>query len=94
MNGKFPDGAKCAQYDVEGHPCECEPSCPVAAAEHECSRQDCQSLDEFGRYAVWLSQIVNMVENADGSHGEKKTGDNKDWNRTPDGVHNRTSAAI
>ena len=94
MNGKFPDGAKCAQYDVEGHPCECEPSRPVAAAEHECSRQDCQSLDAFGRYAVWLSQIVNMVENADGSHGEKKTGDNKDWNRTPDGVHNRTSAAI
>lgn len=94
MNGKFPDGAKCAQYDVEGHPRESQPACPVAAPKHECSRQDCHSLGEFDPYAVWLSQIVNMVESADDSHGEKKAGDDKDWNRTADRVHGSTSAAI
>lgn len=94
MNGKFPERAKCAQHDVEGHPCERQPACPIAAAEHECSRQNCQDFSRFIRNSVWLPQIVKMIEAANDSNGEKKAGDDKDWNRTPQRVHNSTSAVI
>jgi hypothetical protein len=37
---------------------------------------------------------MNMVDSANDSHGEKKAGDNKNWNRTPDRVHDRTSTVL
>ena len=94
MNCKFPEGSKCAQYDVKDHPSERQPACPVAATEHKCTCQDCQSFGEFNRNAIRLPQIMKMVPTADNPNREKKAGDDNDWHRTPNRVHSSTSAAI
>ena len=79
---------------MKSHPCERQPARPVTAPEHECSRQDRHKFGDFDRNSVRLSQIVNMVDSANDSHGEKKAGDNKNWNRTPDRVHRSTSTVL
>ena len=94
MNGQFAWSAKCAQHNVKSHPCERQPSRPVAAAEDECSRHDRHNFGDFNRNAVRLSQITNMEDSANDPHGEKKAGDNKNWNRTPDRVHRSTSTVL